>query len=302
MTSSTVRANPSPLTLRTIFDLRAEIASRREANLEPPRVGLVPTMGALHAGHLSLIARAREQCDLVVVSVFVNPTQFNDAEDLKRYPRDEAHDARLASSAGADLVFAPAVEEIYPPGFATTVVVSDVSEPLEGARRGHAHFEGVATVVAKLLNIVGPDVAYFGQKDAQQGAVIRRLVTDLNFPVEIEICPTVREAGGLALSSRNQRLTGPERARAMALSQALRLAQTLVRGGERSSPLLAARARDQLAAAGVSLEYFELVDPESFRPVPMIDDRPVLAVVAARVGKTRLIDNLLLEPGDVHNA
>ncbi len=195
-------------TVRTIGELRAALAPDRRAGRT---IGLVPTMGAFHDGHLSLIRRAREQSDVVVVSLFVNPTQFNESSDLASYPRDEQRDAALAAEAGVDYLFAPPPEEIYPDGFATTVSVSRVTEQLEGAHRGHGHFDGVATVVAKLLNIVGPDVAYFGQKDAQQALMIRRLARDLNIPVRIETCPTRREADGLAMSSRNVLLSAAER-------------------------------------------------------------------------------------------
>lgn len=296
MTHSTV-SPPMPLRIhRTIAAVRSDLSERRASSAVPITVGLVPTMGALHSGHLSLLKRAREQCDVVVVSLFVNPAQFNDAADLRAYPRSEDHDRRSAELAGADIVFAPSVEEMYPPDYSTKVVVSGVSEPLEGARRGRSHFEGVATVVTKLLNIVSPEIAYFGQKDAQQAAVVQRMVADLNFPVTIEVCPTVREPLGLALSSRNQRLSGSELARANALHHALELAGQLVAAGERDSARIVARARDQIDAAGVSLEYFELVNPDTFRTVQVIGAEPVLAVVAARVGDVRLIDNELLEP------
>ncbi|MGI8728727.1 MAG: pantoate--beta-alanine ligase, partial [Solirubrobacteraceae bacterium] len=217
-------------TLRTIDALRAELAAPRRAGR---RIGLVPTMGALHEGHLSLIRRARAACDIVVVTLFVNPSQFEDPTDLRVYPRDERRDHDEARRAGADLLFAPDPDEIYPPGFGTTVSVGGVSEPLEGAARGPEHFDAVATVVAKLLNISQPDVAYFGQKDAQQFAVIRRLVRDLDIPVRIEVAPTVRDSDGLALSSRNARLRGEERRRALALPRALDAARDAVAGGER---------------------------------------------------------------------
>jgi pantoate--beta-alanine ligase len=193
--------------ISTIPALRCELIAPRRAGVI---VGLVPTMGAFHEGHLSLMRRARQDCDVVVVSLFVNPTQFNDPADLTAYPRDAERDATLAAELGVDYLFAPAAEEIYRPGFATTVSVGGVTETLEGAHRGRAHFDGVTTVVTKLFNIVGPGVAYFGQKDAQQALVIRRLVRDLDMPVRIEVCPTVREADGLALSSRNahERSTG----------------------------------------------------------------------------------------------
>jgi pantoate--beta-alanine ligase len=267
----------------------------------PVRVGLVPTMGALHEGHLSLIRRARQECDVVVVSLFVNPIQFNEQSDLDGYPRDEDRDRDLVRGAGADILFAPTPAEIYPPGFATSVTVTGITEVLEGAQRGPSHFNGVATVVTKLLNIVRPDVAYFGEKDAQQGQVIRRLVADLNLDVEIRLCPIVREVDGLARSSRNVQLHGADRQRATALHAALEAAAVAVAAGERDAAKLAADARATLLAAGIEPEYFALVDPETFAAVDAIDHRPVRALVAARVGSTRLIDNQLLEPADVRN-
>ena len=209
-------------TVRTVAEVRAAL---REARRAERVIGLVPTMGALHDGHLSLIRRARATCDDVVVSLFVNPAQFNESSDLAAYPRDEARDGALAAKAGADLLFAPELAEVYPPGFATTVHAGGVTETLEGVHRGAGHFDGVATVVTKLLNMVGPDVAFFGQKDAQQALVIRRLVRDLDLPVRIEVCPTVREADGLALSSRNVHLRGADRERALALRDALAAAE-----------------------------------------------------------------------------
>ena len=217
-------------TLRTVEELRAALVPDRREGLA---IGLVPTMGALHEGHLSLIERAREQCDRVVVSLFVNPAQFNQGSDLEHYPRQEQRDAQLATRAGADLLFAPAVEEVYPPGFATSVEVLGVSERLEGATRGASHFRGVCTVVTKLLCMCQPDAAYFGQKDAQQVVVIRRLVRDLNLPVRIEVCPTVREPDGLAMSSRNALLDPREREQALALYWALRSIEDYAARGER---------------------------------------------------------------------
>lgn len=257
-------------------------------------VGLVPTMGALHEGHLSLIRTARDECDVLVVSVFVNPTQFNDPADLAAYPSDEPRDAALAEGAGADVFFAPPAEEIYPTGFATTVSVSGVSEPLEGAHRGKAHFDGVATVVAKLLIAVAPDVAYFGQKDAQQVAVVRRLVADLALPVEISVCPTVREPDGLAMSSRNVRLPPEDRPRALALKAGLDAAASAATEGAdpraaEAAGLAAMRERD------VEAEYFAIVDPETFAPADDLT-RPALAVVAATVDQVRLIDNQPIDP------
>jgi pantoate--beta-alanine ligase len=250
-------------------------------------------MGSLHEGHLSLIRRARRDCDEVVVSLFVNPTQFNEANDLAAYPRDEQRDAALAEEAGADYLFAPAVEEIYPTGFATAVSVSDVTESLEGAVRGRGHFDGVTTVVTKLFNIVAPDVAFFGQKDAQQAVVIRRLVRDLDMPVRIEVGPTVREPDGLAMSSRNALLSSEERIRATALHRALETASATVASGERNPAEVTAAARAQLSADDIEPEYLELVSADTLTPVRRIDGE-VLAVIAARVGGARLIDNELL--------
>src|SRR6478752_2261013 len=219
-------------TIRTIAEMRGWLGNLRA---EGRSVGLVPTMGAFHAGHHSLMREAREEMDAVVVSLFVNPAQFNDAGDLAAYPRSEANDAAEAADLGVDVLFAPAVSEIYPAGFATTVQVAGLSEVLEGAERGPGHFAGVCTVVNKLLNIVGPDVAYFGQKDAQQVAVVKRMVRDLDMPTRIEVLPTVREADGLALSSRNVRLSPADRIRALGLSRALRAAGDAIAGGERDA-------------------------------------------------------------------
>ena len=259
------------------------------------RVGLVPTMGALHEGHLSLIGEARSECDLVVTTLFVNPSQFNERADLERYPRDEQRDAELAATAGADVLFAPSVEEVYPAGFATSVEVVGVSERLEGARRGPEHFRGVATVVTKLLCMTMPDVAYFGQKDAQQVAVIRRLVLDLNLPVSIRALPTVREPDGLAMSSRNVLLSLEERRRALALIEGLRVAGRLAGAGETSAQALEGAARTVMSESGVDAEYVALVDPDTFEPVPALEE-PSLLAVAARVGQVRLIDNTMLAP------
>jgi len=274
--------------IRTVAELRAALAERRRVGA---RIGLVPTMGAFHEGHLSLMRQARRECDVVVVSLFVNPTQFNETGDLAVYPRDEERDLALAAQLGVDFVFAPSAETMYPDGFATSVAVAEVTESLEGVQRGRGHFDGVTTVVAKLLGIVGPDVAYFGQKDAQQAVVIRRMVTDLNIPVQVEVCPTAREADGLALSSRNVRLTPEERRRATALHRALQRASEIARDGERDAGAILASARAELDAARIDPEYFELVDSETLLPITRLNGRPALAVVAARVGETRLIDN-----------
>jgi pantoate--beta-alanine ligase len=280
-------------TVRTVAELRAALAPARRAGRT---IGLAPTMGALHEGHLSLVRRARAECDLVVVSLFVNPAQFNERADLDRYPREERRDAVLAARAGADLLFAPSVEEVYPPGFATSVEVFGVTDRLEGASRGAAHFRGVSTVVAKLLCMALPDEAYFGQKDAQQVVVIRRLVADLNLPVRVESCPTVREPDGLAMSSRNALLSPRERARALALPAALDAARERAEDGERSAEALLDAARDAMRAFEVAPEYLALVDPETLEPVQALGAGQALLALAARVGETRLIDNLLLAP------
>ena len=271
-------------------ELRGALAPHRRAERV---IGLVPTMGALHAGHLSLIERARERCDVVVVSLFVNPAQFTERADLENYPRREERDAGLAAEAGVDLLFAPSVDEVYPPGFATSVEVLGVSDRLEGVARGAEHFRGVSTVVTKLLCMVLPDIAYFGQKDAQQVVVIRRLAADLNLPVEIETCPTVREADGLAMSSRNSLLSGEQRDRARALPAALDAALQLSAAGERLADVLLEGARGAMAPFGVEPEYLELVDPETLEPVASLAHDALLAI-AARIGDVRLIDNVVL--------
>ncbi len=278
--------------VRTVAELRSELAPDRRAGRT---IGLVPTMGALHEGHLSLIRHASAQCDVVIVSLFVNPAQFNERSDLERYPRQESGDAELAADAGADVLFAPSVEEVYPPGFATVVEVLGVTERLEGAARGTEHFRGVTTVVAKLLCMAMPDVAYFGQKDAQQLVVIRRLVEDLNLPVRIEARPTVREADGLAMSSRNRLLSAAERSRALALPAALNAARDRAAGGERSAAALLDAAREEMQAFGVQPEYLALVDPNTLEPLEELAGEGLLAL-AARIGEVRLIDNAVLTP------
>jgi pantoate--beta-alanine ligase len=278
--------------VRAVDQLRSALAPERRAGRT---IGLVPTMGALHDGHLSLIRRARAECDVVVVSLFVNPAQFDERADLERYPRAEQRDGDLASGAGADVLFAPSAEEVYPPGFATAVEVFGVTDRLEGLARGAEHFRGVSTVVAKLLGMALPDIAYFGQKDAQQVVVIRRLVADLNLPVRVQVCPTVREPDGLALSSRNARLSTEERSRALALPEALQAAAKRAAEGERSARALLDAAGAALAARGVEPEYLELVDPETLEPCEELTGELLLAL-AARVGGTRLIDNVILRP------
>jgi pantoate--beta-alanine ligase len=255
-------------------------------------------MGAFHAGHLSLMTAARARTDVVVVSLFVNPAQFAPTEDLGAYPRDEARDAQLAAAEGVDVLFAPSVGEVYPDGVTTTVSVAGVTESLEGAHRGREHFDGVTTVVAKLFNMVGPDVAFFGQKDAQQALVIRRLVRDLDLPVEIDVRPTVREPDGLAMSSRNAYLGKADRARAVALSRALQVAEQLVDDGERDVSTIRSAALDALAEHGVEEpEYLELVDAATLAPVDRVEG-DVLIAVAARIGPARLIDNTIVRAGD----
>jgi pantoate--beta-alanine ligase len=274
-------------TVRTVAELRAALLPARR---QGRRIGLVPTMGAFHDGHLSLMRRARSSCDVVVVSLFVNPAQFNDYADLKVYPRDEHRDAELAREIGVDYLFAPPVGEVYPDGFETTISVSGLTEGLEGAERGRGHFDGVTTVVAKLLNMVGPDVAFFGQKDAQQAAVVRRLVRDMNFPVSIEVCPTVRAADGLALSSRNALLSADDRKRATALSRALRAVQAAISAGEPSPAEAIAAGRAELDASGIDPEYLTIVSAQTMEPVTELEG-DLLAVIAARIGAVRLIDN-----------
>jgi pantoate--beta-alanine ligase len=275
-------------TVRTVAEVREQLVGTRRAG---GTIGLVPTMGAFHAGHLSLMRRAREASDVVVVSLFVNPAQFNEASDLDAYPRDEARDADLAAGQGVDYLFVPEVTEVYPDGFATSVAVRGLTDGLEGAHRGHGHFDGVTTVVTKLLNIVGPDVAYFGQKDAQQAAVVRRLVRDLNLPVRIEVCPTVRADDGLALSSRNVLLSGAEREQATALHRALQAVKAAVAAGERDPEIATGAGDAELAAARIEPEYLAIVAADTMEPVTSIEG-DVLVAVAARVGSVRLIDNV----------
>lgn len=280
----------------TVAELRAVLAPERRAGRV---IGLVPTMGALHAGHLSLIERAGKRCDVVVVSLFVNPAQFTERADLENYPRREGDDAGLAAEAGVDVLFAPSADEVYPLGFATTVEVLGVTDRLEGVARGPEHFRGVCTVVTKLLCMVAPDVAFFGQKDTQQIVVIRRLVADLNLPVAIEACPTVRESDGLAMSSRNALLSAEQRSRARALPAALDAAVELSAAGERDTEALVGAARAAIAPFGVEVEYLELVDGDTLEPLTRLD-RDALLAIAARVGEVRLIDNVVLSP-DTHH-
>jgi pantoate--beta-alanine ligase len=281
----------SPPIARTVAELRAQVKTWRAGGL---RVGFVPTMGALHTGHLSLVGLARQKADKVAVSVFVNPTQFGPNEDFDRYPRDEDGDARLLAGAGCDLMFAPSVAEMYPPGTATTVTVAGVSEPLDGAARP-GHFAGVATIVTKLLLQSGADVAVFGEKDYQQLQVIRRLVRDLDIPVEIVGAPTARAADGLALSSRNAYLSAEERAIAPTLHQALAEAAANLRAGGDVGEQ-EALARHKLEAAGFGrIDYLEVRSADDLvRLGPGPVDRPARILAAALLGKTRLIDNLAI--------
>jgi pantoate--beta-alanine ligase len=280
--------------VEVIRRLADSLARCDEARSAGRRVGVVPTMGAFHEGHTSLMRRARDETDLVVVTLFVNPLQFGDADDLAAYPRDEDRDRHVAEEIGVDLLFAPTAEEMYPAGSPeVSVDPGPLGERLEGASRP-GHFRGVATVVAKLLHAVGPARAYFGQKDAQQLAVIRRTVRDLSFPIEIVACPTIREPDGLALSSRNQRLMPEQREAAGCLFLALSEAAESARGGERdAAKLVAAMAREVGATPQARLDYAAVVDEETFDEVREIA-RPARALVAAGFGEVRLIDNLLL--------
>lgn len=280
--------------VRTTAELREALA---EPHRQGARIGLVTTMGYFHDGHLSLMRVARRECDLVVVTLFVNPTQFGPTEDLDSYPRDEDRDVELAALEGVDLLWTPSLEEMYPDGFATTVEVdAALTGVLDGdpGSRGPSHFSGVTTVVAKLFNSVQPRVAYFGRKDAQQAVVIERMVRDLDFPIEIEVLPTIREPDGLAMSSRNAYLEGEERERAAALSRALSRAESAAAAGERSTEALVAAVTEELRNAGIDPEYVEARDAKDLSPVAELNGRPVLMAVAARVGRARLIDNVVI--------
>lgn len=276
--------------MRVVHTIAEARAVRRAL---PGTWGFVPTMGYLHEGHLSLVRRARAENDRVAVSIFVNPTQFGPHEDYARYPRDLERDLRLLEPLGVDLVFVPSVEEMYPPGFQTWVIVEEVSRPLEGASRP-GHFRGVATVVAKLFNILQPDRAYFGQKDAQQTVVIRRMVQDLNIPVEIVICPTVREPDGLAMSSRNTYLNPEERRAAMVLFRALQAAKARYEAGERDAERLREAMREVIRAEPLArIDYVSVAHPETLQELERVEG-PALLSLAVYIGTTRLIDNLML--------
>jgi pantoate--beta-alanine ligase len=266
----------------------------RSAQGRGQTVGFVPTMGALHAGHASLIAAARRECDFVVVSIFVNPTQFAPHEDLAKYPRPLEADRRICHQAGADLVFVPTVEAIYPAGFSTYVTVEGLSSILEGVARP-THFRGVTTVVLKLFQMVPADIAFFGQKDYQQQTIIRKMVADLNLPITIRVCPTIREPDGLAMSSRNVYLNSDQRKVSLALYRTLELARTELARGERDLPALRQRLRACLGAdPAVQPDYATLVDPDTLAELDTPGPR-VVALVAARVGTTRLIDNAVID-------
>jgi pantoate--beta-alanine ligase len=281
-----------PLVIADIAPLRHAVA---EARRRGQKIGLVPTMGALHAGHLSLIEAARAQTGYVVVSIFVNPTQFGPNEDLKRYPRPLEHDLELCHEAGVDVVFHPQPAIVYPPDYRTFVEVTGLQDVLCGASRP-GHFRGVATVVLKLLNLVQPDCVYFGQKDAQQVRIIAQMVRDLNVPVQVCVCPIVREADGLALSSRNEYLEAEERRGAVVLHQSLLAARRRIEAGERDAAAVQQAMAEQIAsAAGAKLDYAAVVDAGTLQLLDRIaPDRPVLLAVAVRFGGTRLIDNLLI--------
>jgi pantoate--beta-alanine ligase len=266
----------------------------RKLRRENKTVGFVPTMGSLHAGHFSLIKEARQMCDVVIVSIFVNPTQFNDKSDLEKYPRDLTSDAAQLAEYGVDYVFAPETSEIYPEGFSTYVYVENLSELFEGASRP-GHFRGVATVVTILLNTIRPDFAYFGQKDAQQVAIVKRLAADLGFETEIVVQPTIREESGLAMSSRNELLSPEEREKAAVLFNALKEAKLAFKKGERNALELTQITQKVIQAEPLaSVDYIAVVDRETLQPIDKVGDNETLIALAARFGSVRLIDNILL--------
>ena len=266
----------------------------RKLRREEQTVGFVPTMGALHAGHLELVKEARQRCDVVIVSIFVNPEQFNDAADLDKYPRDLTADAAMLAEYDVDHIYAPETDEIYPEGFATYVDVVALNDTLEGASRP-GHFRGVATVVTVLFNTIRPDLAFFGQKDAQQVAVIKRLTRDLGFETEIVVIPTVREESGLAMSSRNELLSAEEREKAVIIIEALREAKTAFKKGERNAAHLTEIVQKRLEAEPAArLDHVAVVDRESMQPIEKIGDDETLIVAAAYIGDVRLIDNVIL--------
>lgn len=278
--------------VRTIAEARAAVAAARA---QGRTVGLVPTMGALHEGHLSLIQAARAACDVVVATIFVNPKQFGPTEDFAKYPRTFDADCDLLRAENVEILFAPAVDEMYPPGATTFVEVAEISDRLDGVSRP-GHFRGVATVVAKLFNIVAPDRAFFGQKDAAQVAILRRMVRDLNFPLEIVVCPIVREPDGLAMSSRNGYLSADDRHRALILSRTLRHIEQQIATGVTSAAALIATGLGVLAQQpSARLDYLRVVDPDTLADIPDIGKGALIAI-AAWIGSTRLIDNILIPP------
>jgi pantoate--beta-alanine ligase len=276
---------------RSVFEVREPLTGWRMAG---KTIGFVPTMGALHEGHLSLIRRCRSDCDVTVISIFVNPLQFGPGEDMERYPRQEKDDLTACQAERADLVFIPSPEAMYPRPTKTRVQVSELTEGLCGESRP-GHFDGVATVVAKLFHIIQPAAAYFGQKDGQQAAVIQQMVRDLNMPIRIVVCPTVREADGLALSSRNAYLTPIERQRAPALYRSLQRAESLIRQGEHYPPAIVEQMRADLHEAGlVGIDYIAIVDAETMQPCDVLRGR-VMVALAVHVGSARLIDNVVVD-------
>ena len=280
-----------PHVLTTATEIRAALLPYRR---EGKRIGLVPTMGALHEGHLSLVRASKAECDLTVVWIYVNPSQFGPHEDLANYPRTLQADLEKLATCNTEFVMAPSEAEVYRHGHATWIEVSDIAEPLEGRCRP-GHFRGVATIVLKLLNMIQPDIAYFGQKDYQQAAVIRRMVADLDVPVEIRVCPILREPDGLAMSSRNVYLNADARQRATVLWHSLELARQLVARGERDAVTITQQMSELILAAGATIYYVALVDPDSLAAVAQITG-PTLAVLAVKIDSTRLIDNTILEP------
>jgi len=279
--------------MRLIYSIKKMYEFSKTAHLKGKTIGFVPTMGYLHEGHLSLIRKARKENDLVVVSIFVNPIQFGPKEDFKRYPRDLKRDMKMAEEVGADLIFYPDAKDMYPDGFKTYVNVEELSDKLCGKFRP-GHFKGVATVVAKLFNIVSPDIAYFGQKDAQQAIIIKRMVKDLNIPIKIKVLPIVREKDGLAMSSRNTYLNGKEREDALVLYQALNLAKDLIKRGITDTDKIIKRMRQLIKKKkNTKIDYIEIVEMDNLNPLKVISDNCLIAL-AVWIGKTRLIDNMII--------
>ncbi|HEV3136811.1 MAG TPA: pantoate--beta-alanine ligase [Pirellulales bacterium] len=283
---STQRASSTPRAIASFAELRRQVGQARRAGKV---IGLVPTMGALHAGHLSLVEAARRECGFTVVTVFVNPLQFGPDEDFASYPRTLETDLALLAGPGADLVFAPSTESMFASRHATYVDPGGVANCWEGQHRP-GHFRGVATIVLKLFNLAQPDRAYFGRKDYQQSLVVRRMVEDLDLPIEVEVCPTVRDADGLALSSRNRYLSADERRRALSISSSLRVARQCVERGTTDASIIIARIEEMLQAVDLTIDYVAIADPETLESVAEVRG-PAIAMIAARVGKTRLIDN-----------